>query len=301
MDREQEIEALVKIDKTSLKLQRQGLDREALDCMQLGLLKRKNIFGPKSQELASACKYVGETLNKIALKKANGCNYDDALVYLKQALKLLQNDDVGKHETYLNFAAIYLKKGKAKVSLHYLRQVLGVQSQSCISDEKRAKVHLNICAILSQLGKHESALRHAKIAITILEKSVKDFEAKSEKSRSIDTGSRRMVLDMESIDENGSGLYSCEEHLFSDVDSKIIEILAASYYNAGVEFEHLGDIQRSYHKYQQGSRIAASLGCQHDITKTLNESSEALVGKIVKNGIIQDIQSFDGRVQRIVS
>ena len=232
MNREQGIEALTKIDETSRKLQRQGLDREALDCMQLGLLKRRELFGPKSKELASACRIVGEALNSIALKNVDASNFSDAVEYLKQALKLMQNDDFGRHETYLNFAALHQKKGQPRVVLRYLRQVLTIQSQLCFSDDIRANVHLNVCATLSRLGKHESALRHAKIAIKILENLIQESPPRNQSDnqdqhRSVDSGPRRMLLDMEAIDENASGVHSIEENLLMNIDAKIILKIAS--------------------------------------------------------------------------
>lgn len=306
INRREGIEALAKIDETSRKLQNEGLDREALDCMQLGLLKRRELFGPKSKELSSACRNVGEALNNIALKNISASvpNFNLAIEYLKQAVKLMQNDDAGKHSTFLNFAALYQKRGEPRVALRYLKQVLAIQQSQpgLTSDDKRATVHLNVCATLSCLGKHESALRHAKIAIRILENLLQESSQRTQNDSQgqltrTTSSSRKMIPDMEAIDENASGLHSVDEQVLFHSDEKIIEILAASYYNAGVEYEHLGDIQTSYHKYQHGNRISASLGDHNAITKALNASSQALVTRIVQWGLVKDIQNANGNLR----
>lgn len=284
-NRKQGIEELTNINETSKRLQKEGLDREALDCMQLGLVKCKEIFGPKSEELTSACRTVANELNNTALKNIHESHFNEAAKFLKQASLLFRkNDDFGRQQTYQNFALLYQKKGQPKMTLKYLKQVLSIHSKFLgpsldVDDIQRAHVQLNICATLSQLGKHESALRHANLAIRTLKSQTNGDTI--ENHQNYDLSVPRLSLEMDAIGENESGasFISVEENM----NPKLVEMLALSYYNAGVEYEHLNDIHRSYHAYQQGIEIAFSLGCHHEVTKVLNSSSQELHKRILQD------------------
>jgi len=289
LNRELGLQALTKIDETSLKLQNQGCDREACDCLLLGLVKRREIFGAKSEELVLACREVGDAFNCIALKYINASNFSVALEFLKQAQKLVQNDFHGRKVTYQNFAALYQKKGEPRIALRYLKQLLAIQTECCDDADKRANSHLNICASLSQLGKHESALRHAQVAIRIIENQIRgsaDTEEGSEDENHTQLNTNgTMVMHSIDEDEDESEVHSIEEPDFSGANARFVEALAIAYYNEGVEYEHLGDIHRSYHSYRQGSEMASSLGCHHAISKAFKTSSQAVHQLIVNNGI----------------
>jgi len=282
-NRESEIRALSKIDETSKKLQEDGFDQEALDCLQLGLLKRRDLFGAKSEEILLECKRVGQVFNDIAGKNVIASNFDKALEYLKHAMKIVRKDDKdGILLTLQNFAECYRKMGNLTTATRYLRQAMNVQAELNARPDELARSNLNLCANLSLLGNHEGALRHAEIAIDILRRDIRDSISPREHSSISDT--EREQLEMHVISEHDSDSISIshEGDNVSYADPKYMETLAVSYYNAGVEYEHLGDIKKCYHLFQQGNEVAQSLGVHHAITKTLEESSQAIVKKIVR-------------------
>ena len=91
-----------------------------------------------------------ETLRKIeTLLKRGGYNNTDALRIL----------------TLNNFGCCYRRCGKLHLALQYLTQAALLGSTTATHASNLSITHLNICAISSQLGKHEKALEHAHAAV----------------------------------------------------------------------------------------------------------------------------------------
>lgn len=80
--------------------------------------------------------------------------------------------------TYNNFACLFRKTKQLRNSLHYLEMGLALEyecinvSEEVVSESllisNPCEIHLNICAILSQLNKHEMALHHAMKALILI-------------------------------------------------------------------------------------------------------------------------------------
>ena len=81
--------------------------------------------------------------------------------------------------TYNNFACIFRRTKKLRSALSYLEKALEIEynylhfsEQSvddCLQISNPCDIHLNICAILSQMGKHELALQHAMKALILIQ------------------------------------------------------------------------------------------------------------------------------------
>lgn len=316
---EQAMKALITMDNTCKKLQSQGYDQEAMDCMQLGLLKRHDIFGPNSSEFLSYCKLVVTECNNLAMKKnrflGSNKNFDDGVEFLHFALKIAKQNQLVV--TLRNIAQLYTNKGEYVKALKYLeRAVLAVEEETQVEpllDHHQqgtikevidhAKTHLNACAILSRLGKHSEALAHANNSIGILEQVIQNTKQKSstkhldtyESFFSSKTIHKEQLEDIQQEERkdigNDGGLIeetTClhEENYIQNLGIEFIEALAISYYNAGVEAEHLGNFKNCYHLMKQGVEIAqflddGSTSSHHIIAKSLKESCQALMTKLV--------------------
>jgi hypothetical protein len=313
---EEAMKALITMDDTCKKLQSQGYDQEAMDCMQLGLLKRHNIFGPNSSEFLSYSKLVVTECNNLAMKKisflGSNKNFDEAVEFLHFALKIAKQNQLAV--TLRNIAQLYTHKGEYVKALKYLeRAVLAVeetqveplldhQQQGTTTKEviDHAKTHLNACAILSRLGKHSEALAHANNSIGILEQAIKNTKQKSSTKHldayesllsSKTTHKEQLEQDIQQeerkdISNDGDFLIktTClhEQNYIQNFGIEFIEVLAISYYNAGVEAEHLGNLKNSYHLMKQGVEIAQFLddgsnSSQHIIATSLKESCQAIM------------------------
>jgi hypothetical protein len=80
-----------------------------------------------------------------------------------------------------------------------------------------ADTHLNLCAVLSQLDKHEDAQQHAMLSIILLQDEFLQIALQKLKK------------------ENREGQDKDEDQ----ISDERLAVLAIAYHNLGVEFEHL--------------------------------------------------------------
>lgn len=97
---------------------------------------------------------------------------------LKKAELYTEGNDRIRAMTYNNYACLFRKTNKLRNALQYLEAALnleygilnrteeGVSENLAISNP--CEIHLNICAVLSQLGKHDAALQHAMKALLLI-------------------------------------------------------------------------------------------------------------------------------------
>ena len=97
---------------------------------------------------------------------------------LKKAELFSEGNPRVRAMTYNNFACLFRKTNKLRNALSYLEMALEME-YSCLNAEEDhvagallisnpCEIHLNICAILSQLGKHEMALHHSMKALILI-------------------------------------------------------------------------------------------------------------------------------------
>merc|ERR550532_4008853 len=71
--------------------------------------------------------------------------------------------------TYNNMGCFYKSMSKLHTALQYLRKAQKIEERSNGKCQNPGGTHLNLCALLSQMGKHQEALSHAEHALKILE------------------------------------------------------------------------------------------------------------------------------------
>jgi tetratricopeptide (TPR) repeat protein len=238
-----ELLALQRIDDTCVKLQEQGKYLEALECMERGLVLRQHFFGADSDEVWRACKTVGEMCNLLAMTYLQQEDFGMVLELLKKAEILTERDEAGRAVTFNNLACYYRRQGKLHAALSYLQKALRIEARLEHVDNP-ADTHLNMCAVLSQLGRHAGALEHSQSALILLQE-----ELFSGAMAGGNDGSQ----------------------MAQKVDR--IAVLAIAYHNIGVEQEFLKRHEQSLHSYRKGVDIAEThLGNDHGITITLRNS-----------------------------
>ena len=238
-----ELLALQRIDETCVRLQEQGKYLEALECMERGLVLRQHFFGADSDEVWKACTTVGELSNLLAMTYLQQENFPMTLELLKKAEILTERDERGRAVTFNNLACYYRRQGKLHSALTYLQKAMKIE-QRLENVENRADTHLNLCAVLSQLGRHAGALEYAQSALILLQEelfsgSLADDAKKGEVSIKADR----------------------------------IAVLAIAYHNIGVEQEFLKKYDASLMSYRKGVEVSEKhLGGNHGITITLRNS-----------------------------
>ena len=79
--------------------------------------------------------------------------------------------DFLKQVTFNNLACYYRRQGKLHSALSYMQKALRIESRLEKVDNP-ADTHLNMCAVLSQLGRHAGALEHAQSALILLQEEL---------------------------------------------------------------------------------------------------------------------------------
>lgn len=231
--------ALQRLDETSAQLQKQGNYLEALECMERGLVLRQHFFGSDSEEVWKACKTVGEMCNLLAMTYLQQEDFNMVLELLKKAEILTERDAAGRAATYNNLACYYRRQGKLHAALQYLQKALKIESKLS-KVQNPADTHINACAVLSQLGRHQTALEHAQNALILLQEELLSPPG---------------VI--------GSSAPAADR----------IAVLAIAYHNIGVEQEFLKRFEHSILSYKKGVEVAERyLGPKHAICITLNNS-----------------------------
>lgn len=169
---------------------------------------------------------------------------------LRKAEILNQNDEPGLAVTYNNLACFYRRKGKLRAALNYLKKTLRIESTMASADNP-GDTHLNMCAVLSQLGRHAQALEHGQAALILLQEEL--F------SPSADGGEKELNNDR-------------------------IAVLAIAYHNIGVEQEYLKKMSAAFRSYKKGTELAEAHLGDHGITVTLRNSLLAAKTALTKKG-----------------
>lgn len=244
MEGNAELLALQRLDETSAQLQKQGNYLEALECMERGLVLRQHFFGADSDEVWASCKTVAEMCNLLAMTYLQQEDFNMVLELLKKAEILTERDPGGRATTFNNLACYYRRQGKLHASLQYLQKALKIESK-LTNVQNPADTHINACAVLSQLGRHQTALEHAQSALILLQEELLAPSAGAGGSPQPPQADR-------------------------------IAVLAIAYHNIGVEQEFLKKYDQSVLSYRKGVEVAERyLGVKHPIAITLKNSLAA--------------------------
>jgi tetratricopeptide (TPR) repeat protein len=256
IENQKELLALQRLDDRSTQLQREGKYTEALECMEKGLVLRQHFFGAASDEVRQACKTVGEMCNLLAMTYLQQGAFPVVLELLKKAEILTEKHAAARAVTLNNFACLYRRQGNLHRALTYLTDALQIESK-LDNVPNRADTHLNMCAVLSQLGKHQSALGHAQSALILLHEELHLSNNSSSNNNNGSSPPRRAGSD---------------QHVDSSKLDRIA-VLGIAYHNVGVEHEFLKNFEQSLQSYKKGVELASKyLGETHGIVVTLSNS-----------------------------
>lgn len=261
LENQKELVALQRLDDKCTQLQQEGKYTEALECMEKGLVLRQHFFGADSEEVWTSCKTVGEMCNLLAMTYLQQEEFPVVLELLKKAEILTEKHQAGRAVTLNNFACYYRRQGNLHKSLTYLTEAIKIETK-LDNVANKADTHLNMCAVLSQLGKHQSALGHAQSALILLHEEL-------QLGRNNDSSPPKR-------NNNHSSLLHASSKAEPELDpSKLdrIAVLGIAYHNVGVEQEFLKCYDQSLQSYRKGVEITSRfLGNGHGIVITLQNS-----------------------------
>jgi len=165
--------------------------------------------------------------------------YAEAILMANQ----MEGDSTSLLATTCNNLGCYYKKvGKFHGALSYLRRALKLEVESATQEVTLAGTHLNLCAVLSKLEKHDKALQHALMALDLLNKRMS------------------------------------QEDIGAPQD--VYAILAIAYHNVGLEREYMEQWDQATIAFRSGYEVAKRfLGEGHALTLTLLNNSNAVLKK----------------------
>lgn len=237
-----ELEALHKLDEKCALYQQQGDYTQALEYMERGLVLRRHFFGLDSKEVSTARKSAAELCNLLSMTFLQQEDYPVALELLKKAHILTETHPEGRSTTLNNMACYYRRLGKLHASLSCLLKALKLEASLAGRGNNRADTHLNVCAVMSQLGKHRGALHHAQSGLLLLQEE----------------------LFSKQRDANMTPMHQQKDR---------VSVLCIAYHNIGVEHEYLQDYEQCIVSYRKGVGLAEQyVGPDAGVTITLRNS-----------------------------
>merc|ERR1740117_2523288 len=120
------------------------------------------------------CQQLVLSCNKEGMDYLRKAQHKQAFEQLKYAEAILIAKEGEDEPTNLfavtcnNLGCYYKKVGKLHAALSYLRKALKIEVSLQTDDVTVAGTHLNICAILSKLDKHDKAVQHALCALELI-------------------------------------------------------------------------------------------------------------------------------------
>lgn len=189
------------------------------------------------QRLIVSCNRDGMTSMREGNLKAafEQFKYAEAILLANQ----LEGDNTSLLATTCNNLGCYYKKvGKFHGALSYLRRALKLEVELQTDEVSLAGTHLNLCAVLSKLEKHDKAVQHALVALEKMNKKI----AAADKGASQDD----------------------------------YTVLSIAYHNIGQERENLKEFDQAATAYRTGYEVAKRfLSESHALTITLLNNSKA--------------------------
>ena len=148
----------VELESLARDWQQEGKMFEAQHALERALQLYRKQYGIDSAEVFRCSKQVADVSNSLAMQYLQQDAFAACLMLLKKAEAL-----AGRHKPLLaitmnNLACYYRRRAQPKMALGYLQKALEIEGK-CREPHKPADTHLNACAVQSQLGRHQQALR----------------------------------------------------------------------------------------------------------------------------------------------
>jgi len=180
-DQSDYLRPFVDAEREFMQLQASGDHDAAVRCLETVLRTEQDLVQKMEDTMLSTLferLAVGyNTLGMKHLKDGStetACKFFEKAEALTDPANLHMNTDsrlVLRAVTYNNMGCFYKSMGRLHTALQYLRKAQKIEERSNGRCQNPAGTHLNICALLSQMGKHQEALQHAHVALQILESS----------------------------------------------------------------------------------------------------------------------------------
>lgn len=170
-------------------LQARGEHEEAVRCLE-SVLRQEQATVQQMQDtvLSTLFERLAVGYNTLGMKHLKDGKADASCAFLEKAEALTEPANlhmtpesrlVLRAVTYNNMGCFYKSMGKLHTALQYLKKAQDIEDRSNGKCQNPAGTHLNLCALLSQMGKHQEALQHSERALKLLEVAPPSGEGES--------------------------------------------------------------------------------------------------------------------------
>ncbi|RLN82278.1 hypothetical protein BBJ28_00016824 [Nothophytophthora sp. Chile5] len=229
-------------------LKQKNMDLEALGCLEQSLWLKRRMFGVDNSVVHKALNEVMLSYNSVAMQYLSQGQFDQCLAMLRKAEAVTAPGNFRKCQalqilTFNNIGCCYRKLGKLKSALKYLKEAAQLGSGS--THVKNLSItHLNLCAIQSQLGRHDLALEHAQAAIFHTQEELVSLEDRADDDR-----------EEEAAESEGGEQAGLMDALDAKTREEKIISLAVAYHNLAVELEFNGRGEASLQWYKKALQL----------------------------------------------
>jgi len=267
------LEDIAKVEGEVAEAQAKQDYQTVLEGLERILQLQRPIFSNDNESVKATSKRLWENYNFVATILLQQGDLRSTYELLKRAETLAEGSPIEKALTFNNLACYYRRAGKLRTALTYLEKALSIEEK--VNGPDMAQTHLNLCATLSQLGRHERALFHAQAAL------IRMYETLC-----------KVLYESHPSDE------PVEKSTLAPALLDRVSVLCIAYHNLAVEHEYLKDVTQAMHAYKEGLRWAwRFLGEDHQICGIMKQAIGALSrgGKTGgKGGAGKAVPSFHG-------
>lgn len=169
----------VEAEREFVALQADGDHEAAVRCLENVLrAEQGSVREMRDTMLSTLFERLAVGYNTLGMKYLKDGNTDVSLKFFEKAEAL--TDPANLHMTpesrlvlravtYNNMGCFYKSLSKLHTALQYLRKAQQIEERSHVPCQNPAGTHLNLCALLSQMGKHSEALLHSQKALQLLQ------------------------------------------------------------------------------------------------------------------------------------
>uniref|UniRef100_A0A0G4GF32 Kinesin light chain n=1 Tax=Chromera velia CCMP2878 TaxID=1169474 RepID=A0A0G4GF32_9ALVE len=297
-------EKLISINNDAMRLQKDGSYSKMINLLEevLGHITPAEVHSDPniSAVISSLFEKLVVSYNSVAMRLLKEGQYAESLRTLKQADTITQPHNsfmadsakkVLKAVTFNNLGCYYKHQDQPHTAYQYLKKALAIETKLKGKSQNPAGTHLNICALLSHMGRHDEARKHAYVALKMLVTEKRKILGLEET-----TGFRSVTLSEEQVmsGANNDGLsgptkaQTCTANLGRGGgmkgDDSVPKLppsseaaettpLTAAYFNLAVECQHL-------RRYSEGHRAfcRALESCEAELGR-----EHALYGQILRS------------------
>eukprot|EP00002_Diphylleia_rotans_P025279 TRINITY_DN4997_c0_g1_i1.p1 TRINITY_DN4997_c0_g1~~TRINITY_DN4997_c0_g1_i1.p1 ORF type:complete len:746 (-),score=154.01 TRINITY_DN4997_c0_g1_i1:1937-4174(-) len=265
-------EKLVAVERICQRLIAEGHYEQGIRYLELLLHLRVKRFGDVSDEAWEALQWLVEQSNAQAMRALDKGNHVESLKLLRRAKQLSASQGWGfqatkqrlkcRAVTLNNFACYCRRMSNLDEALNYAKSALSIEAQLDIKDvENPAGTLLNICAILSQLGRHAEAHIYCQKTINLLRSQPMD----SKNATSMGMAYYNLAVEQEHLKVDvetcfhtyRDGIRFCETYL--GIDHSFTALLRSAFQEAKAQAQKMRESQMRITSPSKGDRILPSI------------------------------------------